>query len=508
MSAQQANGINLGFLRNTLYFVQSELVTVAPDDILEDVAGGNIQLDKLYEGLETGRLIIVAGERTDIRDKSNEPLPGIHSAELRVISGIEYKPFDCSPGDTSHTVITLDKPLAYSYKRSSVIIYGNVVEVSHGETVPNEILGSGNAAAALARFQLKRPPLTYIGAPTTSGVQGTETVRVNNLRYHRIDSLLDANPNDRVYELVDDDAGNALLTFANSLPTGQENIRATYRVGIGSEGNVKAEQISLLADRPQGVQGVINPIQASGGADRDGPDRIRRHAPLATLALGSRARLVSVSDYASFALRFAGIGHAEARKLNGGWIHITVAGAEDIPLAEDGALLANLRKAYREFGDPALQVAISVRELKALVMEAKVIVDPDAEPVDVETRLRASLLERFSFERGALGESVYLSEAIRVMQKVTGVDWVDVDRFGGISENELLDTDALDQAVSTLGRQIQVFCAKGSTPQEDTARAELWGKTHQGAVPRFLPAQLAYLVPQVSKTLTLNLIQP
>src|SRR4030095_2244630 len=148
----------LNFLRNTVFVVQSEPVTVAPDDIDKDVMGKNIPLDKLYDGLETGRWIIVAGQRTDIRDKNESSLPGLHHAELRTISGVESTPYPDSPGDTPHTVLTLDAALAHSYKRSTVTIYGNVVEASHGETVPTEVLGSGNAAVTLPRFQLKRSP--------------------------------------------------------------------------------------------------------------------------------------------------------------------------------------------------------------------------------------------------------------------------------------------------------------------------------------------------------------
>ncbi|MBK6958420.1 MAG: putative baseplate assembly protein [Nitrosomonas sp.] len=500
------------FFRNSLYFVQSELVELAPDDIPEDVFENEIYLDKYYDGLEVGRWVIVAGERTDIRDANGSSLPGVHHAELRTISGVKNIPYPNSSGDTFHTVLSLDKPLAHSYKRSTVIIYGNVVEASHGETVPTEVLGSGNAAVTLPRFQLRRSPLTYVSAPTTSGVQSTETIRVNSLRYQRVDSLLDANDNDRVYELIDDATGIATLTFGSPLPTGQENIRASYRVGIGSEGNVKAEQISLLADRPLGVQGVINPIKASGGADHDGVERIRRNIPLVTRALGPSSRLVSVSDYASFALRFAGIGHADARKLAGGWVHVTVAGVDDIPLDEQGDLLTNLRNAYREFGDPALQVAISVRELKALIIQARVVVDPDTDHdtvKDIMDRLRVSLKERFSFERSALGKPVFLSEVTTVMQSVSGVDWVDVDVFGGISENELLDEDELEialnkMAMGDLGPQSQVSCATGAAGQDDPIRKKLWEKTH-GIVPRFLPAQLAYIVPQVPRTLALNL---
>jgi hypothetical protein len=514
MSATQdeipkSNG-HLNFLRNTLYFVQSEPVKIAPDDIATDIKGKLIPLDKFYDGFEAGRWVIVTGDRTDIKDASENSLPGIHAAELRTVSGIEHIPYENSPGDTPHTVITLDKPLAYSYKRSSVTIYGNVVAASHGETVPIEVLGSGNAAAALPRFQLKRPPLTYVSASTTSGIQSTETVRVNNVRYHRVDSLLDAKDGERVYELVDDENGIAALTFGSRLPTGQDNVRASYRVGIGAEGNVKAERISLLVSRPLGVQGVINPLKASGGADRDRPERIRRNAPLATLALSPLSRLVSVSDYAAFALRFAGIGHADARKLSDGsatFVHVTVAGQGDIPLAEDGELFTNLRNAYREFGDPSLPVAISVRELLALVIEAKVFIDPAADWGTVEPLMRSRLLDAFSFERSALGKPVYLSQVVAVMQKVPGVDWVDVDVFGGISESVLLNKEKLEKAVDGF-KTLPAFvpCATATTRKLDQARAKLWEAVY-GDVPRFLPAQLAYLVPQVPGTLALNLSQ-
>ena len=44
-----------------------------------------------------------------------------------------------------------------------------------------------------------------------------------------------------------------------TLPTGQNNIMANYRVGSGSAGNVAAGAITTLVDRPLGVSGVINP---------------------------------------------------------------------------------------------------------------------------------------------------------------------------------------------------------------------------------------------------------
>jgi hypothetical protein len=50
----------------------------------------------------------------------------------------------------------------------------------------------------------------------------------------------------------------------------------------------------------------------------------------------------------------------------------------------------------------------------------------------VEPAARAALLDAFSFRRRELGQDVYLSEAVAVMQSVPGVDYVDVDVFHGI----------------------------------------------------------------------------
>ena len=99
------------------------------------------------------------------------------------------------------------------------------------------------------------------------------------------------------------------------LPTGIENVRAVYRTGIGKGGNVKAEQISLLSTRPLGAKEVVNPLPASGGADRETRDQARKNAPLAVMALD---RLVSVQDYEDFVRVFAGIGKARATELSDG----------------------------------------------------------------------------------------------------------------------------------------------------------------------------------------------
>lgn len=515
--------VTLEVLSNRIYSVQSEPVTLSAQDIGDDISGSAVVLQRLYEDLRPGRWIMVAGERTDVVIQSTKTstvqgdgagsdpiapakrIEDLHDAELVLIAGVDQIADPASPGSARLTRLTLDRPLAYRYRRATVTIYGNVVKASHGETV-SEVLGSGDARARNQRFVFKRPPLTFVPAVSTTGVTGTQVLRVNQTRWRQVESLLDAGPDDHVYQIEAGSDGLAVVSFGDGvhgarLPSGQENVRATYRVGIGRPGNVRAEQISLLATRPLGVQGVVNPLRASGGAERDGIERIRDNVPLAVRALSPRSRLVSVEDHAVFARRFAAIGHARASRLMDGgnaWVHVTVAGVDDLPLDIDGALIATLKRSFREYGDPALPVALDVRERLALLMQARVAIQDDADWDVVEPQLRARLLHVFSSERRELGRAAYASEVVAAIHSEPAVAWVDLDVFGALSEQALGNADRLTAAV----KQMQ---AQGVQDAVACLPARLAESADDAGL--FLPAQMAFLVPDVPGTLVLNLAQ-
>ncbi|NDJ76510.1 MAG: putative baseplate assembly protein, partial [Chloroflexi bacterium] len=282
-----------------------EPITLGPDrtDVLE--------LDGLYKGLEPGRWMVVSGERIDLGGGTSIP-----ADELVMIAGVQQTIASDRPGDTPHTKLQLATPLAYSYERETVRVYGNTVRATHGET-KREVLGSGDGAQARQRFTLGKKPLTFLSAPNARGVASTLQVRVNNVLWHEADSIVGLKPTDRRYVTITDNEDNVTIIFGGGArpPTGVENITAEYRKGIGKPGNVVRRKISLLASKPLGVRSVINRLAATGGANREGPNQIRRNTPLHTLALD---RLVSVQDYADFARAFAGIDKASARRLPDG----------------------------------------------------------------------------------------------------------------------------------------------------------------------------------------------
>src|SRR6185437_11916607 len=115
------------------------------------------------------------------------------------------------PEEKLHTFIKFSKKLAHDYQRDTVTIYGNVVKATHGET-RKEVLGSGDAAKSFQTFQLKQRPLTYISAPTVSGVESTLEVYVNDIKWHEAPDLAALSERDRKFTTYEDDDDNTSIT--------------------------------------------------------------------------------------------------------------------------------------------------------------------------------------------------------------------------------------------------------------------------------------------------------
>jgi hypothetical protein len=477
-------------VRSSRIFLGSERLELADAPIAELIGGDTLELDGLYEGLEPGRWLIIEGERADIQDESGATIPGIRGAELVMLNAVTLtnKKPKFVLGDTYHSTLTLaaitaagTSGLAYSYKRDTVTIYANVAHATHGET-RQETLGSGSATEPHQQFRLKMPPLTHISAQSPSGISSTLEIRVNDLRWHEAATLAEIGTKDRSFIVRTGDDDKVDIVFGNGrhglrLPTGRENVRALYRSGIGQPGNVKARQISLLGSRPLGAKNVINPMRASGGANRDEAEAIRRNASLAILALD---RLISTTDYADFARSFGGIGKASAAS-NKGLVEVVIAGVEDAAVDESSDLFRALKAALHRYGDPQVRVKLKVRERASLVIQAGVRIEPDYFWETVEPKIRATLLDTFSFANRALGASVFLSEVLGAIHKVKGVAAADIDVFGILSEAQLLSGSSVD---------LTLWQANHASPNYGRIKLE--------------PNQIAYLLAEVPETLILQ----
>jgi predicted phage baseplate assembly protein len=397
-------------LRETLALAQSEPLPLAEQPLGVPVTGSTIELDRLVGELHAGQRVLFSGPA---------------AAEGAIVDSVTH--------DATHTTLTLVAPLANSYDRETLVINANVVRATHGETLRDEVLGSGQGGTPNQRFTLRQPPLTHVSASTPSGGQAALTVRVDGVEWEQAASLFGLGPRDRQFIVRIEDDGRTHVIFGDGrmgarLSSGTENVTATYRSGIGPEGNVRAGSLALMPVRPFGVRGVTNSLPATGAAAPEQLEDARANAPLTVLTLD---RIVSLQDFEDFARAFAGVGKAQASRLWTGRAHvahITVGGAGGGPV-DPVATLPNLLAAIESVRDPVQEVHVRSYAPRTFGISAEVLVDRHFATSDVLEAARMALQDAFSFARRAFGQPVTAAEVITTIQAVAGIVAVNPTRL-------------------------------------------------------------------------------
>jgi hypothetical protein len=403
----------------------SARVGLNPGDVLEVGAPFVVELD----GTRTWTVADLAGRQGTVRAAADAFVLARAPDDAETVFEAATTGAPLSE-DAEQSALPLAGSLANAYDRESFRIGANVAPATHGESKA-EVLGSGDASAPFQRFVLRNAPLTYVPTADPSGSATTLSVRVNDLLWKEVRALYGHGPRDRVYLVRTGADGEKAVEFGDGrtgarLPTGSENVRAAYRVGIGLGGEVEAGKLSLLLSPPLGVKSVVNPFPATGAADPETLDRARDNAPLTVLTFD---RIVSLRDFEDFAAAFAGVGKAQATWLWDGesrLVQLTVAADDGGPLAPGSPTYRNLTDAIRASGDPRARVRVDPFEPLTFALEANVLVQAEHDPAAVLAAVTAELRGRFSFERRAFGQSVAQSDVMATIQLVDGVEAVEL----------------------------------------------------------------------------------
>lgn len=451
-------------------------------ELLAPIEGSVILLDRLIPPLPLGREVIVSGKllrarvnattlkltsldgrqsKTVVRGvslvvtalpsllsatqakwtlRTNEGFEGTVSASLGSLSLTKALKADTTVSETAlvqssagdPTILTLQTPLLHLFDRTTVTIAANVADATHGETV-TEVLGSGDASQPNQTFKLRQAPsLTYVRSTVPGGAESSLQIRVNDLLWHEEATLFERGPRERIFttELADD--GKVAVRFGDGergarLPSGAQNVKATYRRGTGLEGLVRAGQLSTLLTRPPGLKSAINPIAAEGADEPESFENAQENAPLTVLTL---ARVVSLEDYENFSRSYAGIAKALATWTWDGrtrGVFLTVAGP--LGAAVSASLADDLITAIHDAGDPFVPVRVASYKEAPFKVAGKIKVDPDYETEKVLSAAQDALREEFSFANRQFGQPVVLSEVIALLQSIAGVIAVDLDKL-------------------------------------------------------------------------------
>jgi uncharacterized phage protein gp47/JayE len=420
-------------LRTSTIRTGSERLEIEPNLPLGAVVSGStLILDGLFPKLKADQAVAIKGPE-DGGD------PEILLMEVGALQGPPAV-------DEAHnvTTVTLKKALTRSYVRSGSVLLANLVGVTQGESVREEILGNGNGTA-FQTFKLKNSPLTYLPATDPEGLSAVEsslTVTVNRVAWQEQPTLLGGSASDQTYRTYDDDAQTTFVQFGDGVegarpPTGRDNVRALYRKGAGANGNVATSAVERLIDNLPSVQKVVNPAPTAGGEDRESIEGIRSNAPASVSTFG---RAVSASDYAALALRYPGIGKASSvwiardpithDPVPHPYVSLTVATPEGGDISGDAGLLARLRAFLDARRDP--NIPLRIQDVTRIPVEVLAEIDVD-DRYGRSATLAAAIATLdpvitpgaapgfFAFERIGFGESVHLSSLYAAIQAAEGV---------------------------------------------------------------------------------------
>jgi predicted phage baseplate assembly protein len=247
-----------------------------------------------------------------------------------------------------------------------------------------------------------------------------------------VDFFYQTGPKDEIFTVRRGDDSAAIVQTGDGqtgsrLPTGPNLAQAKYRSGLGAAGNLERGRLTNLMSRPLGLQGVSQPLIATGGEDPESRENARTNAPLTVKTLD---RLVSLADYADFARAYSGIAKAHSAWGRFGLtqgILLTIAGVDGQEVPYDSDLGEKFRGTLHRYRDPAAPVEIVNYAPLSFKVQAKLYYDHRYDEDGILAAATASLTERFNFAHRQLGQAVTSADIISLLQNLDGVRGVDLD---------------------------------------------------------------------------------
>jgi hypothetical protein len=326
-----------------------------------------------------------------------------------------------TPASISLTALP-EPPVALS---SPLKVLFNLLSVTRGQSVSNEVLGSGDATVAGQEFTLKKSPLTYLlSAESTSGESYSSTLRVwvAGTEWKEAAGFYEQPPDARVFVTREDDAAKTHVIFGDGvngarLPSGANNVVASYRYGSGKEAP-EAGTLNVILKPQPGLKALRNPVAAGGGADPDPPDQIRTYAPRSVLTFG---RAISGDDYEVIAAQTPGVARARAYWSFDAAQQRTLV---TVYVGDDAGAVAAAKLGLAKAIDPNRPVKVLQATAREVRLSFALQVDPAKVADDIVAGVTAALLDPdeglFGTNAVRIGKRVYNSQIYDACLEVDG----------------------------------------------------------------------------------------
>ena len=355
-----------------------------------------------------------------------------------------------SKGDAFATKSQKDKPsVHFEYTREESLTidcstisvdpetnkkYYEGIPVEEGRLVKEEILGTSDGTSN-QRFLLTHPGLIL-----RSLGQGQEINRdiiliaelgetIEEWTLQEALAFSRENQNDFIIEI--DDKDQATVIFGDgafgAVPPSGSVIKATYRVGGGSHGNVVSDSIQTIVDASQlallGAK-VTNTDPATGGAQRESIEHAVMHAPSVFRSL---KRAVTTDDYKALALDFKGVGKVRAEATNWNTVILFIA-PEGGGYVSD-VLRANLLVYFEDKRPVSTIVEIENVDYVKIYVTAKVGVSSYYSKEDIKEKVKEATGSLLAFDNVDFAQIMYLSKFYEAIEAIEGIEYVNINEF-------------------------------------------------------------------------------
>jgi hypothetical protein len=441
----------------------------------------SVTLRERHEGIAVGDRLLL--EHPDPQDPRRDVV---------LVTGVVFTPATATAPELTIVHWSPITPLGHEYciADDSLVVRGNIVLATHGETEVEDVrILSDEASAAVQRevarreaegrraprqrLRLARGPVAHFDPSTLALARGlpqhspatdpgwpdeapasisTLALLVDGQPWQQLATLLESDADDRVYRLEIDDEGDATVVFGTGVmgtaPDEWSAVTARYRVGGGPAGNVAPGVLTqAVAGSPGELDwlakdgGVRNPLPAIGGRALETREHGRRTGPPTILR---PLVAVTAADYQAAAVAFMveGIRRVQRARATfrwtGSWLTITLAidpaGSEILERALRLALLAYLDRRRLAGYDLELLPAVYV----PIDVAVEFCVADGFRAVDVEQALKQALSDEilidgrqgiFHPDALSFGDRLFVSRLYAAIMGVPGVASAEIVRL-------------------------------------------------------------------------------
>lgn len=353
-------------------------------------------------------------------------------------------PLTIGPGDAFATKSQKDKPsVRFEYTGKAVTIDNGdlsddmtyAIQVEQGRLIREDILGESDGRPN-QRFPLSHKGLIFRSLGESAKVNPDITVWIE------LDTQIDSSwtlqetlafsredQHDYAVEIDENDQATVLFgsgTFGAVVPH-RALVKARYRVGGGTLGNVPALTIDTIVDAPAltlASAKVTNKKRATGGAERETIGHAVDHAPEVFRSLN---RAVTAADYEALALNFKGVGKVRAER--GDWNKIILYVAPEGGGSISDLLRANLLAYFEDKRPLSTIIEIEDVDYVKIYLSAKVGLKAYYAEAEMRRLIEQKVKELLAFEKVKFGRPVYLSKFYEAIELIDGVEYVDINEF-------------------------------------------------------------------------------